>query len=441
MFVVFKAILLSFIKNPILFIKNLNFENIQKFRAAINQESPILLSNNISNYFENTSEHSTEVDEKKIDKFVEVFKNRVKPDQEAVLFIGHEATMTGAPLILLKTIEELKRERNIFPIILLCRGGSIESRYQQLGNTFTFPKNRNPSIDNKELNLLLTKLGEIHSIDKAIINSVESRRFLKTIRKHKFRISFLIHELGNLYPKNAWNIINKNSDKIIFPATFVKKRALENNQIDEDRTSVQAQGLLKPQLLQINKAKAKIQLRKQLNLPEEAIVVLGTGTGIPRKGIDFFINVAISVLANSKLPFYFLWLGEMPINDYKYWIEKDIIQSKNQDRILLLGEQTQTETYFCGSDLFLMTSRGDPFPCVVQEAVAAKLFILGFENVGGFTELINEQNGLIFPYGDVHGMVNSIINESWKNDSLNFDAAIRRLNSMDKYAEYIFNSI
>lgn len=419
----------------------MNADNISKFKTALRQESPTLLSGNINKYFENVEEHSNEINEKKIEQFAKSFQNKIQADQEVILFVGHEATMTGAPLILLRMIEKLMEQRNIFPIILLCTGGVIESKYKGLGLTYTFPKNRNPSIDNKELESLLSKLKEIHQVDKAIFNSVESRRVLKTIKKHKFKISYLIHELGHLYPKNAWNVINKNADKIIFPADFVKSKALENNQFDVGKISVQAQGLLKPELLKINKEETKIELRSQLNIPKDAIIALGTGTGIARKGIDFFISTAISVLANSKKPYYFIWLGEMKTNDYKYWIEKDIIHSKNQDRILLLGEKAQTEKYFCGSDIFLMTSRGDPFPCVVQEAVAAKLFIIGFDNVGGFTELINEKNGLVLPYGDVYGMVSAIINESWKNDSLNFDAAIQKLNSMNKYAEYIYNSI
>jgi len=439
--VVFKTILSLFIKDPILFIKNLNIENIAKLRTAINQESPALISQNMSSYFDKSKTHPDEIDVAKVTKFVGQYKEAIDEKKEVILFIGHEATLTGAPLILLKAIEEIKKKNDILPVVILCKDGVLEKEYKKLGLVYTLPNHRNPSIDNKELDGLLNKVNDIKKISKAIFNSVESRRILKVVRKHTSKLTYLIHELGNLYPKNAWNIIDKNSDKIVFPAEFVKRKAIENNSFDLSKLSIQAQGLLKPGLLNRNKSEARKEIRDKLKLPSNAIIILGAGTGIPRKGIDFFTSIALSVLPKTEQPIYFIWLGEMPINDYKYWIEKDIEHSGYSDRILLLGEQKETENYFCASDLFLMTSRGDPFPCVVQEAVASGLFIIGYQNVGGFTDLIDQNNGVLLSYGDVHGAVEVILNKDWSEINSNLEAAKKKLNSMESYAEYLYNTL
>src|SRR5580658_4702590 len=49
---------------------------------------------------------------------------------QKVLFVGHEASRTGAPLLLLELIKWLKVNSAIKPSVLLKRGGEIETNYR-----------------------------------------------------------------------------------------------------------------------------------------------------------------------------------------------------------------------------------------------------------------------------------------------------------------------
>ena len=53
-----------------------------------------------------------------------------------------------------------------------------------------------------------------------------------------------------------------------------------------------------------------------------------------------------------------------------------------------------------GSDAFMMSSRVDPFPCVIHEAMAAGLPVLTFANSGGAPEAVANGAGFVLPYAD-----------------------------------------
>jgi glycosyltransferase involved in cell wall biosynthesis len=61
------------------------------------------------------------------------------------------------------------------------------------------------------------------------------------------------------------------------------------------------------------------------------------------------------------------------------------------------------------ADLFFLSSREDPFPTVVHEAMAAGLPIVGFKNAGGAAEYILRTGGRLVNYQQTHEAVQTII--------------------------------
>jgi glycosyltransferase involved in cell wall biosynthesis len=61
------------------------------------------------------------------------------------------------------------------------------------------------------------------------------------------------------------------------------------------------------------------------------------------------------------------------------------------------------------SDVFLVSSREDPFPLVVLEAALSEKPILGFKNTGGADEFIDETCGSKVDYLDVAQMSSEIL--------------------------------
>jgi len=180
----------------------------------------------------------------------------------------------------------------------------------------------------------------------------------------------------------------------------VRESALANTPFPLSKIIVRGQGLLKPEILDADQESCRKKIRKELGLPPDSLIVLGCGAPIARKGIDVFVTTAISTLNLLKdSPVYFIWLGNGDFNLYKMWTQRDIEQSGKKKNIRFIGLRKNTIPYFAGSDVFFMTSKGDPFPCVVHEALAAGLPVVGFDNAGGFVDLMDKEQ--LASYGDV----------------------------------------
>jgi len=417
---------------PSTFFKYISLKNYRRLVHAIRTEPPGLILQNFKNLLTRSKHINTDDIQQHIDNFIQ--KIPQKPDKQTVLFVTHEVTRTGAPLIILQLAKDMAANHKVNPVFLTCRDGDMETDFSKFAPTYSIVHGNDHYMMQQELDYLMAQLHEKATIKLAYVNSVESRQVLPFLHKNGIeRVFTLIHELGSYYPKNAWKIIDDHSDKIIFPANFVRESALANTTFPSSKIVVRGQGLLKPEILSADEASCRQKIRKELKLSPDSLIVLGCGATIARKGIDAFVMTAISTLNRLKdSPVYFIWLGDGDFNLYKMWTQRDIEQSGWKKHIRFIGLRKNTIPYFAGSDMFFMTSKGDPFPCVVHEALAAGLPIVGFDNAGGFVDLLDDEH--IAPYGDVAEATNILY-------KLCTNPAYRRLKSEDsrrKIAAYNF---
>jgi len=405
-------------KYPSSFFRQLNTKNLGVLKRALMNEPPSQIISNIKNLILKTNNVSIEKSKKSIAKFGKLLKT--DSERNYCIFITHEATRTGAPLILLKLGQELLKIRNYKPIFIICKTGALNSEFKESGLSYTlqFPHLKN--LLRKEISELLSQFVD-KKIQGVFFNSEGSTFLLEHFAAYKIgpRIS-LIHEMGDYYPKNAWKHINKYSDNIVFPANEMKKQAINNTKFEKSKLNVIGQGLIKPELLDVNKRKASTKLRAKLGIPEDSFIVLGCGTPIPRKGIDIFILTATSYLSQYKdLNTYFLWLGDAPQNEHQIWAKRDIEQSGFHNNIILQDSVEDISVWFSGSNIFYLTSRGDPFPCVIQEALASRLPTIGFSGSGGYSEMITSEIGFVIPYGNIAASLDII--DSVQKDKKRFE--------------------
>lgn len=76
--------------------------------------------------------------------------------------------------------------------------------------------------------------------------------------------------------------------------------------------------------------------------------------------------------------------------------------------------------YLSKSDIFLMTSKEDPFPIVNIEALKHNLPLICFEESGGFEDIVRNGGGIAVPYMDITEMANQLI-EIQKKKKSEFD--------------------
>jgi glycosyltransferase involved in cell wall biosynthesis len=247
------------------------------------------------------------------------------------------------------------------------------------------------------------------SITYGICNSVLCGQVVEKLAGRGFTCLSLVHELMDSVIGFGWEryaeSIMKQAAAIVFPGNVVRERFLGRYGAPRGKVRVIAQ----PPNININDlqspdaAARRGRLRRGLRLSEDDFLVLSTGTGDFRKGIDLFMQTAVTALQrseNNSRRLYFAWLGDVP-TAHAVWIKKDLRERGLEDRVLFLrAQQVGVADYFMASDVFFLPSREDPFPTVVIEALHVGLPVVAFEGTGGVLEQVGGGAGSLAPYGD-----------------------------------------
>ena len=211
----------------------------------------------------------------------------------------------------------------------------------------------------------------------------------------------LVHEAADLYPAGAFDVITEASDKIVFGSQFVHDRAEGVLPLPPGRTLVRGQGLQQDHVGTMHRANARAAVRQELDLDDDVLLVLGCGTIDFRKGTDLFAAAALDVLRRQRPAKNLLRLDRQwrPLDPQI--LVKTLVEERGHDTdVRFVGPRVDVEPYFMAADIFLMTSRVDPFPCVVQEAMACGLPIVAFREGGGAVEMYGDDAGLSAPIGN-----------------------------------------
>jgi len=257
----------------------------------------------------------------------------------------------------------------------------------------------------------------------ALVNSVVSGSFLATLKEAGVRCVALVHELRQLIADNGFmphaKAIALYADRVVFPAAEVRESFSQLVNIAGEKCVIRPQGLFKRNPYSGNDSlKARTSLRRQLQIPEQASIVLGVGHGDLRKGADYFLQIALEAVTEAP-SVHFLWVGDWEaemLEAFEKLAKRDPVF---RSRIHLAGYKRDTSMYYTGADVFALTSREDPFPNVVLEAMDAGLPVVAFSGCGGSNSLIAEGVGVNVAKGDVKAFAAAVLN-------CLHDAALRR---------------
>lgn len=334
-----------------------------------------------------------------------------------LLIVSHDAHLDGAPLLILHVAQYLRRDLGFEITTALLGDGPLRQQFEEIGSLldFTQPHWRNavPPAVLKTRALQLRKLRAA-GYDHAICNTTVSGNLLPQLHDAGFRTIVLVHELPALLKQlgltEVAGAVARLADRVVFPAAFVKNRFNEIVTVEDSRSAVRPQGLYRSNPYRANREPARQHLRSLLTLKNDAPVVVGAGPADRRKGIDLFCQVASLVLRHMPEA-RFIWLGDDDkdlARDCKTWL--DILDLS--DKIHFLGLVKDADVYashVAAADVFLLTSREDPFPSVVLEAMVVGIPVVGFENAGGFSELLTQGAGLLVPHEDRVAMANTVL--------------------------------
>lgn len=332
-----------------------------------------------------------------------------------ILFISHDASRTGAPMVLLHFLKWLQlNQLDIQADLLVLSGGNLESDFKKaVRYYFDYEVKTKPrSLNRKERILfklgwfkksnlrhdLLLELSQ-NNYDVVYANTIASVKFaydlVSKIKSAKFILH--LHELNAIIRlmQPDFHIYTVVIDQFITPARIVKDNLIANWGVSENKIEVVYEC-------------AAIQESQKHNKTEE-FVIGASGTVHWRKGQDVFVQVARYLCQHHpENNFKFVWVGKISATEHII-IEEDLIKLGLKDKVFFIGEVDNPEDYYKDFDVFLMTSREDPFPLVCIEVGMIGKPIISFEKAVGTNEVLEKGGGFVVPYLDVETMANKVI--------------------------------
>ncbi len=338
-----------------------------------------------------------------------------------ILFISHDGSRTGAPLIVLNLLRAFADTEAFECFAVTLTDGDLVPHFCDTATTVSLGLDHPSNPDMTGFADHLLQPFARRPFDLVIANSIDSRFLTRHLHPTGTPIIFLVHELADMFEGPEFEALYTDADVLIFPAHRVERAARQRIPYPPDLdVRVLPQGLYKPEFLRIDEAGKttfREAFRAEHTIPDDAHVVFACGSIDERKGIDHFVSVAIEMLQNEETgnAYHFVWLGGRNerviagrgLTDY-FWARQDIRLAGIEHGFTFVGPTEDTVPAFMAADLYFMCSRLDPFPCVVQEAMAAGLPVVAFADNGGTQEMLAGGGGEIIPYGNVAQSVAAI---------------------------------
>lgn len=336
-----------------------------------------------------------------------------------ILFINHSCSRTGAPLVLLYFIQWLKEKHPEVQFDILSLGaGPLERDFDKL-TTNHFKPFKKERLLIRILRFSLRKL-KILKLNKNYIYNYQLTRYSKNnydiiyqntvvgletsseIKQlhNKSKLILHLHELEETITHFSPNFKNfkKTIDFVICASDKVRLNLIKKRDFFPDKCKT---------IYEFSNLGKYSQTPKTID--NHRIVVAGAGFVSFRKGVDLFLKTAKEIEnLTEEFVFDFQWLGEFPAQERAYY--KKLIKVLNfKNQVKFLGQLEDPLSFYNSIDLFLMTSREDPFPLVCIEAANSGVPIFCFDNATGTQEVINDLEYLVAPSFDTKELAKKVV--------------------------------
>lgn len=313
-----------------------------------------------------------------------------------LLLVGHDAHRHGAQILLLAIARALRRLHGLDLEFLLLSGGPMVPDYAAVAPVTVLHRLGDLPVEGRKL--------AARGFNQAIVNTVAAGGACPILDHAGIATTLLVHELPSLLREKSLTQLARRginaATHIVFPAESVRDGVLGHLSARTPpflaRSLVRPQGVYNPQVFDAKKGRV---LRQNLGIPARAPFFLGIGYADMRKGFDLFLKVL-----EAAPDAHFAWGGNMD-REMASYLGPDIAAAQATGRFHLLGFRRDLDALLSAADALLLTSREDPFPSTVLEAMSAGVPTVAFAGSGGIPDLLTtEEIGLVVPRGDVTAM-------------------------------------
>lgn len=329
--------------------------------------------------------------------------------KKKVMVIGHEASLSGAPVLLLNLFSLLVKKEVIDVQFVIRRGGPLASEYKKLAPVIVLKPPKYGEEKSLFLHLLnffqnkiklVSVLFNAFSCDYFFFNTVVNGKLMRWFRFYKKPAVTYIHELEkviDLYLKQNDALLPLTiSDLLAYPS-------LKTRKILAEKYSVPDQKLVKllyyfpfsrDQYDSPKAFKTKQSFRQRFGIKETDFVIGAVGSVTERKGVDLFMEVCQKVVLIDP-SIKFVWIGSFENEEQELNVRNEIKEKQLDLNLIFTGPLTYDVYNFSPFDIFFLSSREDTYPLVVLEAAIMKVPSMCFSGSGGIVEFIGADGGWI----------------------------------------------
>ncbi|TDK50900.1 rhamnan synthesis F family protein [Antarcticimicrobium luteum] len=314
-------------------------------------------------------------------------RGRYSPDRPTCIIAVHEFSRTGAPVVGLDLVREAARSHNV--IVLSRRDGPLLEDFLDHACEVL--------ITDQPLKEYGFYSEEIFSkVEFAILNSVECYVFVPLLVARDIPFLAYVHEyVEYTFPAYKSTFTALLTDLLVFSSEHVRDSwagRLKDIEFDlaRDTAVLPQRDFAIGGVGAADKAEARARLSELVGRDlSEARLICGAGHLQWRKGTDIFA-MAAQICRSRDPDTVFLWIGDgLNFEDMHFgaWISYHLGQIGADDpagNLFLLPAGPAYPDVLAASDAMFVSSRLDPLPNVVFDALDRGCRIVQFEGASGF---------------------------------------------------------
>jgi glycosyltransferase involved in cell wall biosynthesis len=326
----------------------------------------------------------------------------LEPRRPTALVVFDEGSRTGAAVLGYSLVRRLLRDGSV--VAFFYRPGPMMEACKEVGAMVLGPELWRGAPFPPPSNLIRRFVGQI-APTFAIVNGVEARHIVRSLAELYVPTISLIHEFSsNTLPRGAMTEMAFWSGATVFSAEVVR----DNAWASEVGLAGIDLPVIPPGKFALSEADGGDRRDREIEpvieralrpmgFPSDGIAVLGVGSIIPRNGVDLFIECANRVCESAPdLAVRFVWIGgtnSEADSEYSADLADQIRRAGLIGKVVVLGEVANLRPAYKAADVLLVTSRFDPLPNHVVDALADALPVVCFDRTTGIADVL-KQNGL-----------------------------------------------
>ena len=326
---------------------------------------------------------------------------------QPIVIAVHDGLRHGAQMLALNLADVMRSRFGLAVHVVMFGDGPLYSAFRQVSTVHTlFDEDPRGSAAQG----IARKLADA-GVHWAICNTTVTGLFAETLSRTGIQVVSLIHELPEILRSyklepHAQAVANYASH-VVFATPMVADSFASFATVDESKKVIRPQGAYKRNRYRSKLSDASLiaDLRRKNGLPLTASIVLGVGYADFRKGFDLFLAVAEKIGIPEQL--VFVWLGHFH-DDFVRSHSERLSRLVSQGVLFTPGATDVTDDYYAAADVFLLTSREDPYPSTVLEALDVGLPAVAFAGATGSGLIVEEFGGALVRAFDSNAMARAV---------------------------------